>query len=80
MIDKLREGYIEEAYKRIWDNFVFSWKMYASKPLYQEKLCLESFEALDKLYQRFLETDKAVTRGLYNRYHRLIMMNYKQVR
>lgn len=80
VIDKLREEYIEQAYKRIWDNFAFSFKMYASNRLYQAKLCLESMEELEKLYNRFLVNDKVVTRGFYNHYRKLIMMNYNQVR
>lgn len=79
-IIELKEGYVEKAYRRIWDNFAFSFKIYACNRLYQARLCLESIEELEQLYNRFLVNDNVVTRGFYNHYRKLIMINYDRVR
>lgn len=79
MIDNV-EIYVEQAYQRIWDNFVFSWNMYAAHMVYQRRLCLESLAALEALYKRLLMTDGVVSTGWYHYYRKLIMVNYDRVR
>ena len=48
--------YCRREYKRIYDSFLFSMKLYGSHPIYREKLYLNALNKLEKVSKKHLKS------------------------
>ena len=76
--DKILE-YYKEGYRRIYDNFLFSFQIYAYDRLMLKRLCKSSLEQLESLNQKSLQLDKVSTFRLMTRYKKVIETEYRKL-
>ncbi len=69
------EEYYIEAYKRIYDNFVFSLRVYGSHPVLRRRLVRSSLERCDEITERFRKSS-IFTNRLSNRCKQMILDTY----
>lgn len=72
--------YFAEGYKRVWNNFRFSFKMYSANIVFQRRLCLEALEEIERLQKDYLMYYQVSTFGLFRHYSKLIQGTYNQIR
>ena len=64
--------YYRKGYRRIFDNFLFSFEIYAADRLMLLRLCKSSLNELNRLNEKSLKQDKIVTTHLMRPYQRII--------
>lgn len=74
------EEMIRKEYDRVWNNFEFSFKIYAGDRSLQQKVCQESLEACDKLMARHLAVYKVCNTKLHVKYKYWIRKNYERIK
>ena len=72
--------YYKKGYRRIFDNFLFSFKIYKNYRLMLKRLCKSSLDALERLSKQSIERDKIVTQSLMLPYKRQIEKQYRKLR
>ena len=60
--------YYRKGYRRIFDNFLFSFEIYAADRLMLLRLCKSSLNELNRLNEKSLKQDKIVTTHLMRPY------------
>ncbi|MBZ2021400.1 hypothetical protein [Streptococcus sanguinis] len=74
--DKVVIAYYQLGYRRIYNNFCFSFEIYKNSKLMLKRLCKSSLEALERLSKQSIERDKIVTQSLMLPYKRAIEKQY----
>lgn len=72
-------AYYQSGYRRIYDNFLFSFKIYKNDRLMLKRLCKSSLEDLERLSKQSIERDKIVTQSLMLPYKRQIEKQYRKL-
>ncbi|WP_343092265.1 hypothetical protein [Streptococcus sanguinis] len=72
-------AYYQSGYRRIYDNFLFSFKIYKNDRLMLKRLCKSSLGALKRLSKQSIERDKIVTQSLMLPYKRQIEKQYRKL-
>ncbi len=72
-------AYYQSGYRRIYDNFLFSFKIYKNNRLMLKRLCKSSLESLERLSKQSIERDKIVTQSLMLPYKRQIEKQYRKL-
>ncbi|EMC16349.1 hypothetical protein [Streptococcus mutans] len=73
-------NYYKASYRRVYDNFLFSSKLYVSDLVMLQRICQSSLYRLKKLYKQFLKQDEVVTYHLMLSYKRSIEAFYQELK
>ncbi|NLQ99270.1 hypothetical protein D3842_04820 [Streptococcus mutans] len=73
-------NYYKASYRKVYDNFLFSSRLYVSDLVMLKRLCRSSLYRLEKLYKQFLKQDKVVTYHLMLFYKRVIETYYQELK
>lgn len=71
--------YYSKGYRRIFDNFLFSFEIYAADRLMLLRLCKSSLNELNRLNEKSLKQGKIVTTHLMRPYQRIIEKEYWKI-
>ncbi|MGU8073830.1 hypothetical protein ACS60R_05025 [Streptococcus suis] len=70
--------YCRREYKRIYDSFLFSMKLYGSHPVYREKLYSNALKKLEEVSDKHLKVE-LVSARYYLFYKREISKSYNEL-
>ncbi|ARS61684.1 hypothetical protein RO10_00100 [Streptococcus mutans] len=73
-------NYYKASYRKVYDNFLFSSRLYVSDLVMLKRLCRSSLCRLEKLCKQFLRQDKVVTYYLMLPYKRAIEAFYQELK
>lgn len=65
-------AYYERIYRKVYDNFLFSYRIYSYSRVMLLRLCISSLEELDRIRKKALKLDQISTYYLMLYYKRMI--------
>lgn len=74
------EDYLTKEYERVWNNFEFNFKIFATDLSFQKKICDNALKKLDDLRNKQIKYFGGCSINLYRYYRKQIMKNYNRIR